>query len=136
MGIGILKIFSIMAGFAVVAIGFHYAMKRILKIKIKERELTSYYNDIHKYIEKILIVSAALLPLIGSLIKPNWLSKLYNVSFALIILTFAIHIFLEFKYAKDRQVYKLLACDAIFLAILYFSFLYILHNTAFINHFF
>lgn len=131
----LLIILLFLACFILLLVVFLYTMKRLLGISGKFNDLFKPHNDIHKYIDKTIVVSASALPLVGFLFNPSWLSKLFNVSFALIILSLVISAIIEFRYAKERNVYKLIMSWIIFLIVFYIALLYAIHKTDFLDFF-
>lgn len=106
-------------------------MRKLLKIKEKNKKIYQNYNEKHKNFDRIIRVSAGFVPLIGYIFKSNWITELWIISFVLIICSLIFSAIMEFRYAEDPNVYKLVISHIIFLIVFFLTVLYALYNTHF-----
>jgi|GEM_PF-6969623 len=109
---------------AVLFIVLHYTMKRLLKIK--QRKVYKDYN------EKLYIIFRVIMLICAGMIWINYLTFQFIwfqslISMVLLILALIISAIMAFRYAEDRNVYKIIIIHIIFFTVLYLVYRYIFH---------
>lgn len=124
------KLAFILIFFALLLFIFHIALSRLLKMKRRKFFVREYINDRHKkafrtmrFIFIPILILAFVYNITGDPAEKPWYFEIWFLAIIFLVVSQAVTIFLEWKYAKNRKMYMITLSELLFVLLFIVSML-------------